>query len=381
MTGVSIALLVLSLIGALYYILSTCALVSHFRKGRKKRLPYRVPAPPKMSILKPVSGLDTGADANFDSYVRQDYGNYEVLFGVLDRDDSSIPVIERAISDLDHASVHTGAQIAGSNNKVRILHLLAQQATGDIVVVTDADTRVSPHFLRRIASPFANESVGVVTCMYRGIRARTIADALEGLHMTCVFAPGVACANRLRGIDFGLGAAIAIRRSVLDEIGGFEPIVNYLADDFQLGRRPAQAGHRVALSEYVVDVVLSGDSLRSVLARELRWSRTTKASRPWGHLGQVFTFGFVYALTLLPVAGFSAMAWSVLVAVTFVRAASAWVGSRKCLKDRAFLRRVYLLPLRDVLSFAIWVAGYFSRTVTWRGRRLRLTEGGRMAEI
>ncbi len=280
MSGVSIGLLVLSLIGALYYILATCALVSHFRKGRKKRLPYRVQVPPKMSILKPVSGLDTGAHANFDSYVRQDYGNYEVLFGVLDPEDASIPVIERAISDLDYASVHTGAQIAGSNNKVRILHSLAQHATGDILVVTDADTRVSPHFLRRVASPFANESVGAVTCMYRGIRARTIADALEGLHMTCAFAPGVACANRLRGIDFGLGAAIAIRRSVLDEIGGFEPMVDYLADDFQLGRRPAQAGYRVALSEYVVDVVLSGDSLRTVLARELRWSRTTKTAAP-----------------------------------------------------------------------------------------------------
>ena len=381
MTGVSIALLSLSLIGALYYVLSTCALVSHFRKRRKKRLPYRAPAQPRISILKPVSGLDTGAHANFESYLRQDYANYEVLFGVLDPDDASLPTIRGVIRELSHASVHLGAQITGSNNKVRILHLLAQQATGDILVVTDADTRVSSHFLRRIVSPFATESVGVVTCMYRGIRARTVADAFEGLHMTCTFAPGVASANRLRGIDFGLGAAIAIRKSVLDQIGGFEPIVNYLADDFQLGRRPAQAGHEVALSEYVVDVVLSGDSLRTVLARELRWSRTTKASRPWGHLGQVFTFGFVYALILLPVAGFSATAWSVLGGVTLVRATSAWVGARKCLKDRAFLKRVYLLPLRDVLSFAIWVAGYFSRTVTWRGRKLRLTEGGRMAEV
>ena len=374
MSGFSIGLLVLSALGALYYVLSTCALVSWFRKPPR----HASAQPPKISILKPVSGLDTDARSNFASYLNQNYGDYEVLFGVLDSDDPSVPVIERCVQGLSHAAVYIGAEIAGSNNKARILHNLAKHASGDILVVTDADTRVTPDFLKRIVAPFESESVGVVTCMYRGIQAGSVASALEGLHMTCVFAPGVACADCLGGIDFGLGAAVAIRKGALDAIGGFEPIAHYLADDFQLGRRAARAGFDVALSDYVVDIVLSRESLRHVLARELRWCLTTKASRPWGHLGLVVTYGFAYSTLFLVVSGFSAAGWSTVLGVTAVRVASAWIGARKCLGDKAFPKRVHLLPARDLLSFGTWIVGYFLRTVKWRGRRLRLAKGGRI---
>ena len=378
---VDTAFLALTLIGAAYYVASTYALVLHFRSGRETPFRHDTGVPPKISVLKPVSGLDSDARANFESYLRQDYPDYEVLFGVLEPSDPAIPAIRDIIRASTNASLHVGSEAVGANNKVRILCNLAMHAAGDILVVTDADTRAAPHFLRGITSYLADESVGVVTCLYRGTCARNVADALEGLHMTCVFAPGVACADRLSGIDFGLGAAIAIRGSVLDEIGGFEPIVDYLADDFQLGRRAARAGHRVVLSDHVVDIVLSGGGMRTVFARELRWSRTTKASRPWGHAGLAFTFGFAYALLYLAVSRFSLTGWCVLAAVAGIRAATAWVGARKCMRDRAFVKRIYLLPVRDVLSFAIWIAGYFSRRVTWRKRTLRLTQGGRMTEV
>ena len=375
MTGFSIALLVLTALGALYYVLSTCALVSRFRKRPRHSIAQTTP---KVSILKPVSGLDHDASSNFDSYVNQDYGDYEVLFGVLDSDDPSVPVIGHCVRGLRHAALSVGAEIAGSNNKVRILHNLAKRAGGDILVVTDADTRVTPDFLKRIVAPFENKSVGVVTCMYRGIQAGSAATALEGLYMTSVFAPGAACADCLGGIDFALGAAVAIRKTALIAIGGFESIADYLADDFQLGRRAARAGFEVKLSDYVVDVVLSRESLRSVLARELRWCLTTKASRPWGHLGLAVTYGFAYSVLFLAVSGFSTVGWSVLAGVAGVRTASAWVGARKCLGDREFAKRVYLLPACDLLCFGIWIVGYFSRTVQWRGRRLRLARGGKI---
>lgn len=374
MSAFSIAFLILT---TLYYILSTFAIAVFFRR----KLKHSIPAEQlKISLLKPISGVDREAAENFRSYLHQDYVNFEILFGVLDPQDPCIPVILNEISGCPNASLHTGVKIDGSNNKVRILHHLYEHATGDILVITDADTRARPEFLTEITAPFEDPDVGVVTCMYRGIRAASIADALEGLHMTCIFAPGVATAHALGEIDFGLGAAIAIRRQALDKIGGFESIADYLADDFQLGRKPVQAGYRVELSHYVVEEVLGGERLRSVLARELRWSRTTKISRPAGHFGLIVTFGFTYAVAFLFASGFSTNGWSVFAGVTAIRTLTAYIGAMH-LNDHDFTKRIHLLPLRDLLSFSIWVAGYFGRKVKWRGRTLKILPDGRMTTI
>ncbi len=301
-----------------------------------------------------------------------------MIFGVLNPDDSCVPVITEAIAGCGRASFYTGSGIEGANNKVRILHNLAQHATGEIIVITDADTRATPDFLARVTAPFREKSVGAVTCMYRGVGARSLADRLEGLHMTCVFAPGVAAAAGIAPVDFALGAVIAIRRSVLEEIGGFEAIADYLADDFQLGRRAARAGNKVELSDYVIDITLSGESLGNVLARELRWSKTTMVSRPAGHFGLIVTFGFPYALIYCISTGFSRAGWLVLLSAAAIRLATARIGAR-CLGDGDFPSRFPLLPIRDILSFAIWIAGYLTRTVKWRGRKLRLVKGGKIA--
>lgn len=370
-------LLALAFTGSLYYVLSTLAL-SLFLRG--KRESHVSDARPRVSLLKPVSGIDPESSANYASCIRQDYPDYEVLFGVLDLRDPAIDVILSAIQGHKGVSLHIGTTIHGANNKTRILHQLSRRASGEIMVIADADTRVEPDFLNTITAPFEDASVGVVTCLYRGVRARGSADALEGLHMTCIFAPGVACAQSLGGIDFGLGAAIAIRSSVLRSIGGFESIVDYLADDFQLGRRTALLGHRVRLSRYVIDVVLSGEGLRSVLTRELRWSRTTRVSRPFGHLGLLLTFGSAYAVGFAAASGFSELGWRVLGGVWLIRALTAWIGAGR-LGDREFVRRLWLLPIRDLFSFGVWVAGYLGRTVRWRGRRMRVARDGRMQKV
>jgi ceramide glucosyltransferase len=364
-------------LGALYYVLSTLALYRHFaRPATANRQP-----PTKLSVLKPVRGLDPELRYNLLTYLSQDYPDYEVLFGVLDADDTAAPLLADLAGRFDHAAFHTGSAIAGANNKVRILHGLAAHATGEVLVVTDADTRATPDFLARIAAEFADPSVGAATCFYRGVKARTTADALEALHMTCLFAPGVAAAEALGGIDFGLGAAMAIRASVLEEVGGFAAIADYLADDFQLGRRTARAGHRVALSDYVVEIALSGEDLAGVLARELRWCRTTRVSNPRGHFGLVTTFGFAYAACFCAATGFAPLGWLVLAAVVAVRGATAWFSAQVCLGDREFLGRAHLLPLADLLSLGVWVAGYLSPCVTWRGRKLRISADGKMKPV
>lgn len=380
MSILSIVLLIPMLIGTAYYILSTLALIAHFAK-RKRRKRQVQTQQPRVSILKPVNGLDFGARDNFISYLTQNYSDYEVLFGVLDKDDPSANVISDVIKPFPNASLHIGSDIDGANNKVRILHNLLRHSDGEIIVITDADTRVTPGFLRRIIAPFENEGVGAVTCMYRGSDAMSIGDALEGLHMTCVFAPGVVCAAYMSGVYFGLGAAIAIRGDVLSDIGGFEAIVDYLADDFQLGKRAAAAGCKVELSDYVVDVVLCSEDIRSVITRELRWAQTTKVSNPPGYLGYAVTHGFAYAVLFLLASGFSAVGWLVLYGVAAVRIITAYIGACKCLGDREFTKRILLLPVRDLLSPLIWIAAYFTDTITWRGRKLRLNRDGQIAPI
>ncbi|MHB9035671.1 MAG: bacteriohopanetetrol glucosamine biosynthesis glycosyltransferase HpnI [Armatimonadota bacterium] len=383
MSAISLALLALAVLGTLYYVLSTVALVMHMRTVA----PSPRPSPPgegdtlpllRVSILKPVHGVDADAQANFLTFLNQDYPSYEVLFGVLDFDDPAVGLIREVIECAPRASLHIGSNIRGFNNKVRILHTLARHASGEILIITDADTRATPDFLRRIISPFEDSQVGMVTCMYRGANGKGIVDALEGLHMTCIFAPGVAAANALNGIDFGLGAAIAIRRKTLELIGGFESIADHLADDFQLGRKSARIGHDVKLSDYVIDIALSRESLANVLGRELRWSVTTRVSRPSGHFGLIVTYGFAYALLFAASTMFSTIGWCVLGAVAAIRWLTAYIGARICLGDRDFPRRAWLLPIRDLLSFAIWIAGYFQRTVSWHGRRLELRRDGRI---
>jgi ceramide glucosyltransferase len=376
MNALRTALLVLASLGSLYYILSTYALAAHFRKRRKPV--EHAEGQPRVSVLKPLCGLDAEARENFLTFLNQDYPDYEVLFGVLDEDDSSLPMALDAIEGCSHASLHIGSDIDGPNNKVRILHNLAGHANGNILVVTDADTRVGPEFLRAITASFADESVGVVTCIYRGVEAKSTADALEGLHMTCVFEPGVACAYAL-GVGFGLGAAIAIRRSTLEAVGGFKSIVEYLADDYQLAKRAARAGKQVTLSDYVVDIVFSGEGLRSVLARDLRWFQTVRVSNPLGYAGLAVTYGFAYAALFWLLSGFSAAAWSILLGVMAVRLATAYVGARRRLGDKEFVKRAYLLPVCDLLAFGAWIAAFFSRTVDWRGRKLRLLKDGKIS--
>lgn len=365
----------LAILGVGYYIASTICLYASFRgKTQAESSDFQ----PTVSILKPVCGVDRQAEANFASYMKQDYPDYEVIFGTLGTTDPAIDVILETMKGNKHASLRIGSTIGGANNKVRILHQLAKHARGQIIVITDADTRVEPGFVRAMASPFEDSSVGMVTCLYKGVEATGLADSLEALYMSSIFAGGVACARQIGGLRFGLGAAIAVRAEVLNAIGGFEPLADYLADDYQIGHRTALLGWKIELSRYVIDEVMSGESIRAVLSRELRWSRTTRVCRPQGHFGLIFTFGSVYALLLAAILR-SAGGLAILVGMLALRTVCAWLCAHR-LGDKEFTRRMHLLLLRDVVSYFIWAASYMGNTVRWRGRRLRLTKNGRMVK-
>lgn len=360
----------------MYYVVSMLALILFSR--RSKTCGSTSSGPLKITVLKPICGLDRDGRENLASFVCQEYPDFEVRLGFLDPDDPAAEAAISAIENAERATIRQGYRIQGANNKVRILDNLAADSLGDVVVIADSDVRVTPDFLSRISAPFADSSIGVVTCLYRGIRADGIADSLEGLYMTCDFAPGVACSAISGEIGFSLGAATAIRTDTLAAFGGFPALVDYIADDFQLGRKAAQAGYRVVLSDYIADIVLSAAGIREVAARELRWSRTIRISQPLGHAGLVFTYGFPFAVLACISLGMSVVGWSVLLGSLAIRACTSFIGARVCLADKEFPRRMYLLPIRDLMSFGIWIASHLSRSVVWRGRRLRLLNDGKM---
>jgi ceramide glucosyltransferase len=337
---------------------------------------------PPVSILKPLRGVDTFAYENLASFCRQDYHNFQIVFGTLDPDDPAITVarqIQKDFPDIDIRIVTNGRQI-GSNLKVSNLANMQSHAVHPLLLIADSDIRVGPDYLRSVVHPLADSSVGVVTCLYRSLAPGWTA-AIEGLGISTEFHAGVLTARKLEGMRFALGATILIRRAALDAIGGFGAVADYLGDDFLLGNLPARAGYSVVLSEYVVDHVLDTSTVGELLLHQTRWARSTRASRPWGYLGLIFTHGTASSLLFLLATGGIAFGWWVLGLTLCTRMAMAGIIGIKYLKDPVAKRLLWLVPIRDVMSFVFWICSFVGNTIEWRGRRFRLAEGGRLVSI
>ncbi|HVB38944.1 MAG TPA: bacteriohopanetetrol glucosamine biosynthesis glycosyltransferase HpnI, partial [Vicinamibacterales bacterium] len=277
-----------------YYLV---ALASARRFSGRARARTDAPSPPPLSVLKPVRGLDRDSYANFATLCRQDYPEYEMLFAVEDEDDPVIPVVQRLIADFPAQPIRllVGAPALGASSKVNKLCRLVREARYDLLVINDSDIRVGPGYLRAVAAPFADPGVGLVTCLYTGLRDGHMGAALESLAIETDFAPSVLVARQVEGIAFALGATMAVPRARLAEIGGFEALVDYCAEDFELGHRIAARGHRVELA----DVVVQSECVATVGAfvrHALRWAVTRRHSRPGGHWGLVVTQGLPWAV-------------------------------------------------------------------------------------
>jgi ceramide glucosyltransferase len=334
---------------------------------------------PPVSMLKPVRGLDPEVYENFVSFCQQDYDSFEVLFGVDDPTDPAVPVIERLQREFPHLNI--GLNIAspcGANRKAGTLHNLACRARHEILVISDSDCRVTPDYLRRVVAPLRDESVGMVTCPYRGAQALTFTARLEALYIGATFVPLVLAARKYITMRFGLGATMAVRRGDLDRIGGFAAIADYLGDDYQLGYRIARLGRKVQLSHYVVACVLGATTFREQWNREVRWMRNARVCRPREYPIVPITFTTPLAVVLALVTGFSGPAISALVVSIVVRWLVGWLVASHT--DDVEARRAMLwLPLRDMLSAAVWLAGATGRRVAWRGEKFLLQSDGQIA--
>jgi ceramide glucosyltransferase len=369
--------LILAVGPLVYYLLSLYCIAGYFLALRKTAPPKKDFTPP-VSILKPVRGVDRDAYENFVSYCRLDYPEYELVFAVSDSDDPVIPEIERLQRDFPKRKIRlvTGVTRLGANNKVNNLCRLVQEAKYDLVVMSDSDVRVESDYLREVAAPFADPAVGGVTAFYRCIAGGTLAADLDALGMCTDSVPSALVARKLEGkIQFAFGWTMATTKKHLAEIGGWEAMVNYHSDDFELGNRIARRGHRVEFMRKPVWMVFPRETLKEFLAHELRWSIGLRNVRPAGYVGMIFTHGLPWAVLAALVAPSRALGVAYLLAYLVLRQGVAWTAGVWGLGDTAIGKKLWLVPLRDAVSFVVWVAGFFSDKITWRGLHYRVKKG------
>jgi ceramide glucosyltransferase len=375
LTIVEFVLLVLCLSSIWFYCYAIYAGVVTFSSPH----PINQDFEPPVTILKPICGLDGDAYENLASFCQQDYPNYQIIFAVQNKEDPSREVVDKIIYNFPDLNIQVvlPEQTIGTNLKVSNLANAVSFAKHDIWLIADSDIRVERDYLQRVVQPLQDASVGVVTCLYRSLAQGWLA-ILEAVGTATEFHGGVLVSKQLEGIKFALGSTIVIRKEVLEAIGGFGVIADYLADDFQLGYLPAQAGYKVVLSDYVVEHVLGSCTLADSLKRQIRWARGTRVSRPWGYLGLIFTYGIVTSLLFLIATGGSILGWVVLGITWMMRLVMAWIIGGVLLKDSSAKTFLWLVPFRDLISFVVWSYSFAGNTIEWRGRRLKLTEGGKL---
>ncbi len=332
---------------------------------------------PAVSILKPVRGADPHAYECFRSHCLLDYPEYEIIFGVHDPSDAAVPLVERLKQEFPERRIELVVcpRELGTNRKVSNLMQILPAARYDHLLVNDGDIRVPPDYLRRIMAPLAHSKVGLVTVLYRAVAGRTSGSKLEALSISdFATAVLVSYANR-RYFHYGFGSTLAFPRRVLEGIGGFEALADYLADDHQLGTLIAQAGYSIVIPDVVVETTLPEYSLREFWNHQLRWARTLRDASPRGNLGLVLVFGVQWGAVAVIAAAGAAWAWALFAAAYASRIAALLVTALGVCHDRGTLRRLWLLPIRDVQAVLVWAASFAGHTVIWRGERFVLQHG------
>ena len=366
---------------SLYYLLCISSAAGFLRQRKREQQNAQIQpidSLPPISILKPLKGTDPEIYESFRSHCLQDYPEYEIIFGVSDPNDSAIESVHALQREFPDRKIRliVCSKILGANVKVSNLVQMLPEARYSCLIVNDSDIRVEPDYLRRVTAPLADPRVGMVTCLYRGVSSATLGSRLEALGISTDFCAGVLAARQLEGgIHFGLGSTLAFRRSELEKIRGFNSILDYLADDYELGKRIAALNLEVKLSDVVVETYLPAYRLRDYMDHQLRWARGVRDARAGGYFGLVFTFGILWSLLNLVASKASAWSCAALALTLILRFAVAWKVGWRILSDRQVVRYAWLIPLRDLIAVWVWILSLAGHTVIWRGERFRLKDG------
>jgi ceramide glucosyltransferase len=355
---------------------------------------------PPVSLFKPVHGDEAGLEANLRTFFEQDYlqhaakagaalekdgvSRVEILFCARSRADEGLEIARRVAADYPEITSRflTSGEPWAANAKVCSLAVMAKVATHDLWVISDSDVRVTPDYLRRVVLPFADDKVGCATCLYRGVVVKGgLWSHLEAVGMTIEMSSGICADSLLEPVRFALGPTMVTHRARVEEVGGFESMADYCADDFVLGNRIAKKGYKVALSGHAIDhMVLQADFVESI-KHQVRWMKSTRFSRPKGHLGTSLTYGVLFGVMAWAGAlllGMPWLGWCALLGSVLGRGIQAWIVSRHVVNERRIWTTILLFPLRDLIGPVIWVLSYGSNRIHWRGEIYELVDGGRM---
>jgi ceramide glucosyltransferase len=356
------------------YLLYACNAVAKFAQQPMPRAARQ----PAVSILKPLRGEDAALRANLRSFLRQDYPVLQLVCGVADPGDPAAVVVRQLIREFPDADIAlvVDATPCGANLKVANLRNMLPAAKHDLLVLADSDMCVGPDYLAAVTAPLAEAGpVGLVTCLYRARSAGGLWSDLASLHINHGFLPQALVGEALGQGAGCFGATMAFERSTLAATGGFEALADMLADDHALGRAVRRLGKKVALSPYLVDDIVAEPSFLGLFRHELRWARTIRLVAAGGFAGSVVTYPVPLALLALCLTAAPRAAAAMLVVALVVRA----VGVRRIDKAlRLEAAPLWLLPLRDVLSFGVFIASFLGRSVAWRDRRFRIGPEGQL---
>ena len=351
-------------------------------RSRPQRTGFTGPWP-QVTLLKPLHGLEPALEANLESFFRQDYPAHEIIFGCRQDSDPALAVVEAVSRRYPQVPVRVvfSGEPDRPNAKVCSLERMADAAGSDYLIISDSDVRVTPQYLREIVQPLLQPEVGMLTCLYRGVPSGGLWSRLEALGMSVEMTAGVVVADMLEGLKFALGPTMAIRREVLEQIGGFQVLADYCADDFVLGQRVFEAGKQVVLSHYVVDHVAVHQRCLASLQHQVRWMKSTRFSRPKGHIGTGLTFAMPFGLLGLLagiVMGDPLLGVALLLYAALNRMTEAMLAGWSVVRDPLALRYFWLYPVRDLIGFFLWCASFFNTSIVWRGERYQLQLGGKM---
>ena len=342
---------------------------------------------PPVSLLKPLHGAEPGLREYLESFFALDYPQFEILFCARTEADAGIKLAREVAAE--HPEVPVRFLFSGNppwpNARCYSLSVMAPEAAHDLLVITDSDVRVRRTFLREIIAPFADSKIGASTCMYRGdATGLGLWGLMEGMGMSVEMTAGVVTADMLEGMKFTLGPCMMVRKAALESIGGFDRLGYYYADDFMLGNLVAANGWTVWLSSHTIDHCIVNDSFKRNFSHQWSWMKSTRFSRPAGHLGTGLTFAVPFGLIGLgaglalgmPWLGWLLLVWSWLSRMLLSVVAGGWV-----VRDPAAIRLCWLYPLRDLMGGVLWVLSYTSRKVGWRDDRFVLEKEGLMRKI
>lgn len=381
--GIELASALLTVAGLVYMVLALWAARDFVRGLRRSRAAAEPEFAPPVTLLKPLKGLDPQLDAGLRSHCLQQYGGpFEIVFGVHTPDDPAVIAVDRLRQEFPGVTMRLVVcpERLGTSGKVSNLVQMLPAASYEHVVINDSDIVVAPGYLRGVMQPFGDARVGLVTAPYLGRsglgRQATVWARLEALGIATDFMPGVLTARKLEGgIHFGLGSTLATSRTALQLAGGLEPLVGYLADDYELGSRIAAAGYRVELCGQVVETSVPAYGLGGFWDHQMRWARSTRESRRMGYVGLGVTYCIPWALLTVVASGGALWSVSLLVFALLARTAVALTVGVGVLRDEQVLRDLWLLPVRDLFGLVFWAWSFAGDTVVWRGERFLLRNG------